>query len=123
MRNFQDAFETRKRSFISVFSICITLPLKLRIPLRQHSITNFLVSFLVPVQQFWLVLEGTILIISNPSPRLGEEMDTIPKAVLFQRVNLHDKILLTLICLKNVKRKTFLYNFEFSIVCTLSEKR
>ena len=123
MRNFQDAFETRKRSFISVFSICITLPLKLRIPLRQHSITNFLVSFLVPVQQFWLVLEGTILIISNPSPRLGEEMDTIPKAVLFQRVNLHDKILLTLICLKNVKRKTFLYNFEFSIACTLSEKR
>ena len=27
MRNFQDAFETRKRSFITVFSICMTLPL------------------------------------------------------------------------------------------------
>ena len=28
MRNFQDTFETRKRSFISAFSICITVPLK-----------------------------------------------------------------------------------------------
>ena len=27
MRNFQDTFETRKRSFISAFSICMTLPL------------------------------------------------------------------------------------------------
>ena len=28
MRNFQDSFETRKRSFVSVFfSICITIPL------------------------------------------------------------------------------------------------
>ena len=27
MRNFQDAFETRKRSFISVFSICMTVHL------------------------------------------------------------------------------------------------
>ena len=30
MRNFQDTFETRKRSFISAFSICTT------VPLRQH---------------------------------------------------------------------------------------
>ena len=27
MRNFQDTFETRKRSFISGFSICINVPL------------------------------------------------------------------------------------------------
>ena len=28
MRNFQDTFETRKRSFISAFSICMTVPIK-----------------------------------------------------------------------------------------------
>ena len=27
MRNFQDTFETRKQSFISIFSICVTVPL------------------------------------------------------------------------------------------------
>ena len=27
MRIFQDPFETRKRSFVSTFSICITVPL------------------------------------------------------------------------------------------------
>ena len=27
MWNFQDTFETRKRSFISTFSICMTVPL------------------------------------------------------------------------------------------------
>ena len=27
MRNFQETFETPKRSFISAFSICMTLPL------------------------------------------------------------------------------------------------
>ena len=27
MRNFQDTFEMRKRSFISAFSICMTVPL------------------------------------------------------------------------------------------------
>ena len=27
MRNFQDTFEIRKRSFISAFSICMTVPL------------------------------------------------------------------------------------------------
>ena len=27
MWNFQDTFETRKRSFISAFSICMTVPL------------------------------------------------------------------------------------------------
>ena len=29
MQNFQDTFETRKRSFISAFSICMTVPLTL----------------------------------------------------------------------------------------------
>ena len=28
MRSFQDTFATRKRSFISVFPICITVPLR-----------------------------------------------------------------------------------------------
>ena len=28
MQNFPDTFETRKRSFISAFSICMTVPLK-----------------------------------------------------------------------------------------------
>ena len=28
MRNFQNTFETRKRSFISAFSICMTVPLR-----------------------------------------------------------------------------------------------
>ena len=27
MRNFQDTFETNKRSFISAFSFCMTVPL------------------------------------------------------------------------------------------------
>ena len=29
MRNFQDTFETPKRSFISAFSICMTVPLSI----------------------------------------------------------------------------------------------
>ena len=29
MRKFQDIFETRKRSFISAFSICMTVPLNI----------------------------------------------------------------------------------------------
>ena len=32
MRNFQDTFETLKRSFISTFSICMTVPLKVLLP-------------------------------------------------------------------------------------------
>ena len=28
MQNFQDTFETRKRSFICAFSICMTVPLR-----------------------------------------------------------------------------------------------
>ena len=29
MRNFQDTFETRKRSCISAFSVCMTVPLNI----------------------------------------------------------------------------------------------
>ena len=29
MQSFQDTFETRERSFISAFSICMTVPLNL----------------------------------------------------------------------------------------------
>ena len=37
MRNFQNTFETRNRSFISAFLICMTIPL---IP-EVHSQTSF----------------------------------------------------------------------------------
>ena len=30
MRNFQDTFETRKGSFVSDFSVCMTVPLNTR---------------------------------------------------------------------------------------------
>ena len=44
MRNFQDTFEIRKGSFISAFSICMTVPLSLRRPKdQQHK------------AQFWLI--------------------------------------------------------------------
>ena len=35
MRNFQDTFETRKRSFISAFSTCMTVPLKFLIAINS----------------------------------------------------------------------------------------
>ena len=35
MRNFQETFETPKRSFISAFSICVTVPLRLEFDLFQ----------------------------------------------------------------------------------------
>ena len=40
MRNFQNPFETRKRSFICAFSICMTVPLDtLNFPRRSLYIT------------------------------------------------------------------------------------
>ena len=36
MRSFQDTFETRKRSFISAFAICMTIPLR-STPLLQNA--------------------------------------------------------------------------------------
>ena len=41
MRNFQDTFETRKRSFISAFSICMTVPLSLECANPSSAIKNF----------------------------------------------------------------------------------
>ena len=40
MRNFQDTFETRKRSFIGAFSICMTVPLTLK-PIFSKTETFF----------------------------------------------------------------------------------
>ena len=36
MRNFEDPFETRQRSFISAFSICMTVPFRF-----HHTSTRF----------------------------------------------------------------------------------
>ena len=41
MRNFQDTFETRKRRFISAFSICMTVSLRLQVPCWNHLITKY----------------------------------------------------------------------------------
>ena len=39
MRNFQDTFETRKQSFINVFSICMTVPIILFF--REYKVDYF----------------------------------------------------------------------------------
>ena len=38
MQNFEDTFETRKRSSISVFSTCMTVPLKLSSKQRKKNL-------------------------------------------------------------------------------------
>ena len=45
MQNFQDTFETHKRSFISAFSICMTVPLSLLLPLLCQISCLFLGNF------------------------------------------------------------------------------
>ena len=40
MRNVQDIFETTMQSFISAFSICMTVPLKELFDLRSTNITT-----------------------------------------------------------------------------------
>ena len=40
MQNFQDTFETRKRSLINTFSICMTVPLKTSKNLRQVKVRS-----------------------------------------------------------------------------------
>ena len=40
MRNFQDTFETRKRSFISNVSICVTIPLIREVKFRDDHLPN-----------------------------------------------------------------------------------
>ena len=41
MRNFEDNFETRKRSFISAFSICMTVPLNKILFLNLRDLGKF----------------------------------------------------------------------------------
>ena len=38
MRNFQDTFETRERSFISAFSICMTVAIPAELIFRDLSV-------------------------------------------------------------------------------------
>ena len=40
MRNFQDTFETRKRSFISNVAICVTIPLIREVKFRDDHLPN-----------------------------------------------------------------------------------
>ena len=42
MQNFQDTFETHKRSFINNFSICMTAPIMIEINLFQYSLNLIL---------------------------------------------------------------------------------
>ena len=51
MRNFQDTFATRKRSFISAFSICMTIPLKTI--LQEHK--NQCVELILPMCEKFLL--------------------------------------------------------------------
>ena len=44
MRNIQDTFKTRKRSFISAFLICMTVPLTTFHKVFHHDIAMFLPS-------------------------------------------------------------------------------
>ena len=46
MRNFQDTFKTRKRSFISAFLIGMTVPLNNIIVKERKSFINISISFL-----------------------------------------------------------------------------
>ena len=46
MRNLQDTFETPKRSFISAFSICMTVPLTLEKHIKLIQTFAFLVHIL-----------------------------------------------------------------------------
>ena len=41
MQNFQDTFETRKGSFISAFSICMTVPLKSNLSNSEPKLVNY----------------------------------------------------------------------------------
>ena len=55
MRNFQDAFETRKQLFVSAFSICMTVPLSFHrgfspAPLQEAYRSQLQGSFTTPSQ-------------------------------------------------------------------------
>ena len=47
MRNFQDTFEICKRSFISDFSICMTVPLKIALAIQSRKEKNVLETLIL----------------------------------------------------------------------------
>ena len=50
MGNFNDTFETRKRSFVSPFSICMIIPLrnfKVKLSITNHNNENYRKIFIV----------------------------------------------------------------------------
>ena len=58
MQIFQDTFETRERSFISAFSICVTVPLML---IGDLTIGAEIISFM----SFTLVFDKNLIAISS----------------------------------------------------------
>ena len=58
MQNFQDTFETRERSFVSAFSICMTVPLML---IGDLTIGAEIISFM----SFALVFDTNLIAISS----------------------------------------------------------
>ena len=58
MRNFQDSFETRKRSFISAFSICMTVPLSKNPKILFEQIT-------LKLNLLWIDLFAVFSVIKN----------------------------------------------------------
>ena len=71
MWNFQDTFKTRKRSFISAFSICMTVPL-----IRWFSFSTYLYTFV-----------STISYINKVYPQfLTTQIFSLWKRTLFQEI-------------------------------------
>ena len=65
MRNFQETFETFKRSFISAFSICMTIPLKPHDPLIMWPTCCYVIirkSFLSTISKLMGSKPGKVLI-------------------------------------------------------------
>ena len=62
MQNFQDAFETRKQSFVSAFSICVTVPSTV-----DQGITLYFFSYFVYIQTYSLRREIGVWIYSSDS--------------------------------------------------------
>ena len=54
MGKFQDTFETRKRSFISAFLICMTVPLSYYVELFKHRENLFI--YQKPLHHFQIFL-------------------------------------------------------------------
>ena len=71
MRNFQDTFETRKRSFISVFSICMTAPLRV----SSVSLSKFAENFSRIWTEYGEIQSISPYRISPYSVRMREDTD------------------------------------------------